>query len=80
MIRLLTAGWLNVFALACRQLALKYHPDKATTGAQTACASVVFKLVSEANAILSDTERRQQYDVSLLRRKYRTTRFAAYRF
>lgn len=59
---------------------MKYHPDKATTGAQTACASVVFKLVSEANAILSDMERRQQYDASLLRRKYRTTRFAAYRF
>ncbi|KAL0053822.1 hypothetical protein WJX82_011361 [Trebouxia sp. C0006] len=63
-----------------RQLALKYHPDKATTDAQKSCASIVFKLISEANSTLSDTDKRQQYDASLLRRKYRTARYTAYRF
>ena len=63
-----------------RQLALKYHPDKAASDAQKACASIVFKLISEANSTLSDTEKRQQYDASLLRRKYRTARYTAYRF
>lgn len=66
--------------MPCRQLALKYHPDKATTDAQRLCASVVFKLISEANSTLSDTDKRQQYDASLLRRKYRSARYTAYRF
>ena len=66
--------------LSCRQLALKYHPDKAITNAQKSCASIVFKLISEANSTLSDTDKRQQYDASLLRRKYRTARYTAYRF
>lgn len=63
-----------------RQLALKYHPDKAGTDAKKACASVVFKLISEAYSTLSDSEKRQQYDASVLRRKYRTARYTAYRF
>ena len=66
--------------MTCRQLALKYHPDKANGEAQKACASVVFKLISEANSTLSDMDKRQQYDASLLRRKYRTARYTAYRF
>ncbi|KAK9829321.1 hypothetical protein WJX72_005188 [[Myrmecia] bisecta] len=64
---------------AYRQLALKYHPDKASTPTQKAAAEALFKLVSQANSVLSDTERKRQYDASLLRRKYRS-RFAAYRF
>ena len=44
---------------AYRKLALKYHPDK-TKGDKT--AEEKFKQVSEAYAVLSDQEKRQQYD------------------
>ena len=64
----------------CRQLALKYHPDKAGSDAQKASASIVFKLISEAYSTLSDADKRQQYDAHMLRRKYRTARYTAYRF
>ena len=42
-----------------RKLALKYHPDK-TSGDKV--AEEKFKKVSEAYAVLSDTDKKQQYD------------------
>lgn len=44
---------------AYRQLALKYHPDK-NQGDKTAEAK--FKEINEAYAVLSDAEKKQQYD------------------
>jgi len=44
---------------AYRKLALKYHPDK-TKGDKTSEAK--FKEISEAYAVLSDPEKKQQYD------------------
>ncbi len=44
---------------AYRKLALKYHPDK-NAGDKT--AEEKFKKISEAYAVLSDKEKRQQYD------------------
>jgi len=44
---------------AYRKLALKYHPDK-TKGDKT--AEDMFKKISEAYAVLSDAEKKQQYD------------------
>ena len=43
-----------------RQLALKYHPDKNPGDKQ---AEEQFKLISEAYQVLSDTEKRQLYDL-----------------
>ena len=56
----------------CRQLALRYHPDKATLPAQKAAADALFKLVAQAYSVLSDADRRMAYDASVLRVKYRT--------
>ena len=47
---------------AYRQLALKWHPDKAKSGPERTQASEMFKLINEAYAVLSDDERRQLYD------------------
>lgn len=49
--------------VVCRQLALKWHPDKAAGSPPTkAAADVVFKLLSAANAIFSDPGKRRQHD------------------
>lgn len=50
--------------LSCRRLALKYHPDKAANSAHKAAADVVFKLITAANAVLSDSGKRTAYDTS----------------
>ena len=44
---------------AYRKLAMKYHPDK-TKGDKV--SEEKFKKISEAYAVLSDKEKRQQYD------------------
>ena len=44
---------------AYRKLAVKYHPDKNQDNKQ---AEEKFKEMSEANEVLSDTEKRQKYD------------------
>lgn len=49
---------------AYKRLALKYHPDKAEC---KETASVIFKLIAEANAILSDEEKKREHDVAVLR-------------
>lgn len=51
---------LEEIKVSYRQLALKYHPDK-NPGDQR--AEEQFKLVSEAYQVLSDTEKRQLYDL-----------------
>jgi curved DNA-binding protein len=45
---------------AYRKLAVKWHPDKNPTN--KAASEEKFKKISEAYAVLSDTEKRQQYD------------------
>jgi curved DNA-binding protein len=45
---------------AYRKLALKWHPDKNPNN--KAASEEKFKKISEAYAVLSDTEKRQQYD------------------
>lgn len=54
----------NVLKQKYRKLAQKYHPDMHVndTDAQKKEAEERFKEVNEANAILSDPEKRQQYD------------------
>lgn len=57
---------------AYRQLALKYHPDKA---AHVPGSDVLFKLVAQANTVLSDAKKREHYDAdvwSRIRKPFRT--------
>src|SRR5688500_18197754 len=44
---------------AYRKLAMQYHPDK---NAGNKAAEEKFKLISEANGVLSDPEKRKKYD------------------
>jgi DnaJ family protein C protein 7 len=50
---------------AYRKLALKWHPDKHTSGTeeQKKQADKMFKDISEAYSVISDPKKRQQYDV-----------------
>jgi len=52
---------------AYRRCALKFHPDKAGAGgeADRAEAERMFKLVGEANSVLSDPAKRRKYDAGL---------------
>jgi DnaJ-class molecular chaperone len=63
---------------AHRSLALKFHPDKAGQTLPHAAADAIFKLVTAANATLSDAEKRRAHDLQCLRHKYR--RFYSYHF
>ena len=63
-------------ALRCyRQLALKYHPDKAAGPGQREAADKLFKLVSSAHSVLADAGQRRHYDLtSSLRRQMQAAR------
>lgn len=48
---------------AYRKLALKHHPDKQTTEEGRQQSNVVFSKISNAYEILSDSQKRQEYDM-----------------
>ena len=60
-----------------RRLALKYHPDKASSAAEKAAAAVLFRMVSSAHSVLTNAEKRKAFDAARLRRKLRKS-FSAY--
>jgi curved DNA-binding protein CbpA len=51
---------------AYRDLIRIWHPDRLTTDALRARATVVMASLNEAYSVLSDTNRRQEYDARLL--------------
>lgn len=53
----------------CRQLALRFHPDKASGLGQQEAADRLFRLISTAHATLSDQEQRRLYDLDTVRRE-----------
>jgi len=53
---------------AYRKLALKYHPDKTAHELEKSVSEGLFKIVSEAYTILSDPDRKANYDRSTHRR------------
>lgn len=55
----------------CRSLALRFHPDKATDPRSQAACAAVFKVVAEANAVLSDAGKRAAYDQLVVKQKMR---------
>lgn len=73
LLRIPTSTWYTVLEIdsqasasevrkAYRSLCLRFHPDKnATEGAKRA-----FERVSEAYGVLSDEERRREYDLTLM--------------
>lgn len=61
---------------AYRQLALRFHPDKAAPELGAPAAEALFKLLSQAYGVLSDGEQRRLHDIAQLRHKYR--RFYSY--
>ncbi|MFX0015671.1 MAG: DnaJ domain-containing protein [Promethearchaeota archaeon] len=55
---------LSAIKKAYRKMALKYHPDRAKeSGLDPKVAEEKFKEISEAYSVLSDKEKRQQYDM-----------------
>ena len=62
-----------------RQLALRFHPDKACGPGQKEAAEKLFRLISHAHHTLSDQEQRRLYDLDTMRRevqaKARSPRF-----
>lgn len=62
----------------CRSLALRFHPDKAGSALPAPAADAIFKLVTAANAALSDAEKRRTHDLQCLRHKYRRFYSAAF--
>jgi DnaJ-class molecular chaperone len=59
---------------AYRQLAFKYHPDRGETGEQSAD---MMKRVNEAYAVLSNAEKRQDYDT--MRTRYGDNAYGQFR-
>ncbi len=53
----------------CRQLALKYHPDKAGNPGQRAASDKLFKLISNAHSVLANRDQRRLFDLTMLRRQ-----------
>ena len=53
----------------CRQLALRFHPDKASGPGQKEAAEKLFRLVSDAHSTLSDPDKRRLYDLDAMRKE-----------
>jgi hypothetical protein len=62
---------------AHRELVKKYHPDLFPTGAQKAQANDKLQQINEAYAVLSNRERRREYDSGLLQEARPVKRAAA---
>ena len=53
----------NQIKKACRSLAMKYHSDKNSEDKQQE-STIIFEEINRAYEILSDTEKRKQYDLT----------------